>query len=206
LSMIKEVTDEDGDVVYEVWQCPKGPQCKHANSPPERQMFRKPNSGFVNLFKHLCHCFDNEENLQKMYERAKMIQEEDGDEIQESLVATGNLGTYFKSASAMTSGKAQAYYTWIYWIIMKNMPLTSVKDTHHRNFSQIKTKISYKSVVKVIGKLVELVEQKIKTAINLSKSNHGCGAILYGGWDGGSEHYVGLFLSFTPSSLSEAIG
>jgi hypothetical protein len=57
------------------------------------------------------------------------------------------LGTYFKSASAMTSTKAQAYCTWIYWIIMKNMPLTLVEDTHHSNFSHFKTKISYKSLL-----------------------------------------------------------
>jgi hypothetical protein len=65
LLMIKELTDEDREVFYEVWKCPKGPQCKRLNLPPERHMFCKPNSGFVNLFKHLCHCFDNEENLQR---------------------------------------------------------------------------------------------------------------------------------------------
>jgi hypothetical protein len=113
-SMIKEVTDKDREVVYEVWQCPKGPQCKHANLPMERQMFCKINSGFVNLFKHLCHCHENEETLRKMYEAAKTIQEECGNEMQQSLVATGNLGTYVKSASVMASAKAQAYYTWIY--------------------------------------------------------------------------------------------
>jgi hypothetical protein len=48
---------------------------------------------------------------------------------------------------------------------------------------------------------VELVEQKIKAAIDLSKANHGCGAILYDGWDGGCEHYVGLFLLFTQQVL-----
>jgi hypothetical protein len=109
----------------------------------------------------------------------------------------------------MTSTKAQAYCTWIYWIIMKNMPLALVEDTHHRNFSHVKTKISYKSVVKVIGKSVELVEQKIKAAIDLSKAYHGHGAILYDGWDGGSKHYVGLFLLFTcqvmEKQLSEQI-
>jgi hypothetical protein len=130
-SMIKELIDDDREVVYEVWKCPKGSLCKRSNYPPERRMFRKPNSGFVNLFKHLCHCFDNKDHLQKMYERAKSMQQEDGNDMQDSLVGTSNLGTYVKSASAMTSTKAQAYYTWIYWIVMKNMPLTLVEDTHH---------------------------------------------------------------------------
>jgi hypothetical protein len=76
---------------------------------------------FVNLFKHLCHCHENEETLRKMYEAAKAIQEEDGDKMQESLVATRNVGTYFKSASVMAPAKAQAYYTWIYWIIIGNV-------------------------------------------------------------------------------------
>jgi hypothetical protein len=106
----------------------------------------------------------------------------------------------------MTSAKAQAYYTWIYWIIMKNMPLTLVEDVHHQDFLHVKTKISQKSVVKVISKLVDLVEQKVKEAINLSKANHGCDAILYYGWDCGCKHYVGLFLSFTCQVLVRQLG
>jgi hypothetical protein len=61
-------------------------------------------------------------------------------------------------------------------------------------------------VVKVISKLVELVERKIKAAVNLFKANHCRRAILYDGWDGGSEHYVGLFLSSTHQVIVRQLG
>jgi hypothetical protein len=50
-------------------------------------------SGFGNLFKHLCQCYQGEENLRKMDAIAKAIHDEGREEVTESLVGSGHLGS-----------------------------------------------------------------------------------------------------------------
>lgn len=176
----------------EVWECPFGIRCLQKDKIIAERMWRVPKSGFSNLFSHMASCCDGgEDGLVSMYENALARAKAAGVDASKD----GNIRPFLDAGNV--SDKARTIHGWLKWIAEKNMPLTAVQDDVHREFSQFKINISYQTLVDVMGKVVELVEGKLKKELEIVMAAGGKAAIAHDGWTSSqNEHYVGLFLSY----------
>lgn len=74
----------------------------------------------------------------------------------------------------------------------------AVQDVAHCEFSKYEIRISYQTMVGILGKVVELAEGKVKKELENVIAAGGKAAIIHNGcWTSSqNEHYVGLFLSY----------
>lgn len=186
------LNSEDYPDEREVWECPFGVRCLQRDKPVEERMWRVPKSGFSNLYSHMASCSDGgEEGLVSMYENAVACAKASGVIPSKE----GNIRPFLDAASV--SEKAKTVHGWLMWMAEKNMPVTAVQDDAHREFSKYRIKISYQTMVNVLGKVVELVENKIKEELKRVKAAGGKAAIAHDGWTSSqNEQYVGLFISY----------
>lgn len=182
----------------EVWQCPFGEKCTKVHLPVWKRMWRRNQAtksmGFSNLKAHLVTCAGGEANLMDMYDD---VCNADEDKIEDADQGHSSIKSFFQNSTV--SRKARDCYGWLKWIVTKNQPITAVEDKEHRSFTKFnKHTMSYKRIVKVMNKVVELVEAAITAEIKRVKKAGGKASILHDGWSSSqNEHYVGLFMSYS---------
>ena len=82
--------------------------------------------------------------------------------------------------------KTVQVYGWLDWVVTKGLPFTFCEDETNCQYSRLKP-LSYKTFMKYLGKVSDLVKQRI--AQNLPEVFGLC----FDGWSDDSVHYIGLF-------------
>ena len=78
-------------------------------------------------------------------------------------------------------------FAWIKWIIMADLPITIVENTHYRKHSLLKP-TTYKTVTMHMEKLLGIVRGNIKRGLPQTFG------LIFDGWSCDySEHYIGIF-------------
>ena len=138
--------------------------------------------GTGNAFKHLCNAhFNGDENaVAEAYVDAL--------ELQEKSSSGGTLSKFVSVESA--SSKEKAIFDWIVLMVMDNIPLSSVNNSHFRQFSKHRPEdvFSVEMIKETLIQLWALVELLIADEMK----QVGIGAIMHDAWSEMQTHFLGL--------------
>lgn len=164
---------------FVAYRCPR-PGCRN---PSVR--FRS-GTGYSNPYRHLRACYargkpENEQIavLNCLYAEAVKARDYHG----------GSILSHF-SIRALTE-MDKAVFGYLRLIVMRSLPVTIVEDEEYRRFTKHGQKISYRMIVSVILRLVELVEKRVSIELQGTQ-----GAVMFDGWVGNSTHYVNVIASY----------
>jgi hypothetical protein len=96
----------------------------------------------------------------------------------------------FVQVHKIVSDKAKGIFGWIEWIVMADLPITIVDNPIYRKRSNLPP-TNYKTITKYMEKLLEIVQRNIKRDLPPTFG------IIFDGWTCDSEHYIGVFATWS---------
>lgn len=94
---------------------------------------------------------------------------------------------------AKVSSKARDYYSWMEWIIMTDQPQVFVENKLNRKYTNIRSPITVKTLIKYMELTVDKVREEIKHQLPLTFG------IIFDGWSVEGEHYIALYATASTS-------
>ena len=187
----KKVTEKGKEVdrKFITLRCPK-PSCAVKN------ISIKEGTGYMNPYSHLRACYgrgkgvaEQDAILHRMYKTACETAVESG----------GPIAQHFQKCGL--SDYEKAVYHYIRLIVLRGYPLTCVVDPELRALSKFTSKLDTKTIRGVLMSMVQLVEDRIKEALDGKK-----GALLFDGWTENGTHFVAMIVSYIDVVKSFAAG
>ena len=186
------------EVKYRNFKCPNK-DCTSKGKDGDAGVFSIPsNQGYTNVKKHLlnCHANGNEKLLQYLFDEKQSGERSIKD---------------FYKVDECVSLEAAYLHRWIKLVVSKNVPISSISDKEWRSLFQPlcacdscprTPKIGKDTLKKVIFKMVEMIEEKIKEEMLAA----GIGALLSDGWTKHGTHYLGIFATYNREVSFSALG
>lgn len=156
-------------------------QCKLC---PKVQRVQKQNTGFSNLMSHITSAHPNFEEEMKKTKDGKIV----GIKISTPCSDFKLINT----RDFLVPPKINNIYSWVDWIVNEGLPFSTVEKSLTRKYTNL-SPISISSLMNAMKELTVVVEKKI-TEILPNQF-----ALVFDGWslDGTSNHYVGIFATFS---------
>ena len=80
-------------------------------------------------------------------------------------------------------------------VVMKSLLLSIIEDAEFRSFAKYNSKISYRTLLNALLRLVSIVETKILYQVKSTG-----GVIMFDGWTRNESHFVSVFASYCVES------